>query len=180
MSHLYGFHPGTSITQKGTPEIFQAVRKTLDYRLDHGGAGTGWSRAWLINCAARLLDGEMAHEHIQLLFQKSIFKNLFDAHPPFQIDGNFGYTAGIAEMLLQSHEERKLRLLPALPAAWSSGSITGLRARGDIEVDIYWEDNTLAKAVIHAKKTAHVEIVYQDKELPIELTAGKPFTFIPD
>jgi alpha-L-fucosidase 2 len=180
MSHLYGFHPGTSITQKGTPEIFQAVRKTLDYRLDHGGAGTGWSRAWLINCAARLLDGEMAHEHIQLLFQKSIFKNLFDAHPPFQIDGNFGYTAGIAEMLLQSHEERKLRLLPALPAAWSSGSITGLKARGDIEVDIYWEDNTLAKAVIHAKKTAHVEIVYQDKELPIELTAGKPFTFIPD
>jgi alpha-L-fucosidase 2 len=180
MSHLYGFHPGTSITKEGTPEIFQAVRKTLDYRLDHGGAGTGWSRAWLINCAARLLDGEMAHEHIQLLFQKSIFKNLFDAHPPFQIDGNFGYTAGIAEMLLQSHEEGKLRLLPALPTAWNSGSITGLRARGDIEVDIYWEDNTLSKAVIQPKKTAQVEIVYLDEELPVELTAGKPFTFIPD
>ena len=180
MSHLYGFHPGTSITKEGTPEIFQAVRKTLDYRLDHGGAGTGWSRAWLINCAARLMDGEMAHEHIQLLFQKSIFKNLFDAHPPFQIDGNFGYTAGIAEMLLQSHEEGKIRLLPALPAAWRNGSITGLKARGDLLVDIYWEENSLEKAVVRANKSSQIEIVYQDKVLPVELNAGESFTYIPD
>ena len=180
MSHLYGFHPGTSITIDGTPEIFQAVRKTLDYRLDHGGAGTGWSRAWLINCAARLMDGEMAYEHIQLLFQKSIFKNLFDAHPPFQIDGNFGYTAGIAEMLLQSHEEGKIRLLPALPAAWSTGNIIGLKARGDILVDIYWKDNLLEKAVIKANKSSQIEIVYQEKVSPVDLNAGESFTYIPD
>ena len=180
MSHLYGFHPGTSITKEGTPEIFQAVRKTLDYRLDHGGAGTGWSRAWLINCAARLMDGEMAHEHIQLLFQKSIFKNLFDAHPPFQIDGNFGYTAGIAEMLLQSHEEDRIRLLPALPEAWAKGSITGLKARGDILVDIFWKDNSLEKAVIRASRNKQVEIAYQDQVVPVDLNAGESFTYIPD
>jgi len=180
MSHLYGFHPGTSITKDRTPEIFEAVRKTLDYRLDHGGAGTGWSRAWLINCAARLMDGDMAYEHIQLLFGKSIFKNLFDAHPPFQIDGNFGYTAGIAEMLLQSHEGDIIRLLPALPTAWDSGSITGLRGRGNIEVDIFWEDNNLEKAIITSEKAGHFKIVYKDKELSVAIRAGKSFTFIPD
>lgn len=180
MSHLYGFHPGTSITQEGTPKIFEAVRKTLDYRLEHGGAGTGWSRAWLINCAARLMDGDMAYEHIQLLFKKSIFVNLFDAHPPFQIDGNFGYTAGIAEMLLQSHEGNIIRLLPALPSAWDSGSITGLRARGNIEVDIHWKDNKLEKAIIKAEKGGSIKIVYGDNVLPIAIRAGKSFTFIPD
>jgi alpha-L-fucosidase 2 len=126
------------------------------------------------------MDGEMAYEHIQLLFQKSIFKNLFDAHPPFQIDGNFGYTAGIAEMLLQSHEESKIRLLPALPAAWSTGNIIGLKARGDILVDIYWKDNLLEKAVIKASKSSQIEIVYQDKVLPVDLNAGESFTYIPD
>jgi alpha-L-fucosidase 2 len=180
MSHLYGFHPGTSITEHGTPEIFKAVRKTLDYRLDHGGAGTGWSRAWLINCAARLLDGEMAHEHIQLLFQKSIFKNLFDAHPPFQIDGNFGYTAGIAEMLLQSHEEGKLRLLPALPSAWESGNVTGLKARGGYIVDLYWNNGSLEQAVIKAEKGGSINIVFKDKIIPLTLEEGKSFTFRPE
>jgi len=180
MSHLYGFHPGTSITREGTPEIFEAVRKTLDYRLDHGGAGTGWSRAWLINCAARLMDGDMAHEHIQLLFKKSIFKNLFDAHPPFQIDGNFGYTAGIAEMLLQSHEGDIIRLLPALPTAWDSGSITGLKGRGNLEVDIFWKDNKLTKAIIKAEKAGRFKIVYGDTTLPIALKAGESYIYIPE
>lgn len=180
MSHLYGFHPGTYVTKEGTPDIFEAVRKTLDYRLANGGAGTGWSRAWLINCAARLLDGRMAHEHIQMLFSRSIFTNLFDAHPPFQIDGNFGYTAGVAEMLLQTHEENMIRLLPALPPKWESGSATGLKGRGNIEVDLHWKDNRLEKAVIRAGRSGNFRIVYGDKDLPVNLMRGRAFTFRPD
>jgi alpha-L-fucosidase 2 len=180
MSHLYGFHPGNQITQSKTPEIFEAVRKTLDYRLENGGAGTGWSRAWLINCSARLLDGEMAHEHIQLLLQKSIMDNLFDSHPPFQIDGNFGYTAGVAEMLLQSHEESTIRLLPALPGVWESGYIKGLKARGGFTVDLYWSQNTLDKAVIVAEYDSKADLLYQNISIPIELVAGETYTFKPD
>ena len=179
MSHLYGFHPGTYVTKDGTPEIFDAVRKTLDYRLANGGAGTGWSRAWLINCAARLQDGEMAHEHIQLLFKRSVSRNLFDMHPPFQIDGNFGYTAGIAEMLLQSHEGNTIRLLPALPAAWKSGYVKGLKGRGGIVVDMYWDKGTLTKAIINTEKSGGFSIVYRDKIVPIYLMKGRKFEFIP-
>ena len=179
MSHLYSFHPGTAISKDKTPEIFNAVRKTLDYRLDNGGAGTGWSRAWLINCSARLLDGEMAHEHIQLLLQKSIYDNLFDGHPPFQIDGNFGYTAGIAEMLLQSHEENTLRVLPALPEAWSSGHIKGIKARGGLTLDIFWESGDLSKVTIYAPFNSTLNLVYQDEATPIQIEAGKSFTYQP-
>ncbi|MDO5979883.1 glycoside hydrolase family 95 protein [Flavivirga spongiicola] len=179
MSHLYGFHPGVSVTEKGSPKIFEAVRSTLDYRLKNGGAGTGWSRAWLINCSARLLDGDMAHEHIQLLFKKSMLNNLFDAHPPFQIDGNFGYTAGIAEMLLQSHEDSTIRVLPALPKAWENGSIKGLKARGGLTVNIYWKNNKLTKAELSSKFDHEFNIKYKNNTIPVKLSKGETYTYSP-
>jgi alpha-L-fucosidase 2 len=179
MSHLYGFHPGVSISKDKDPDVFQAVKKTLNYRLENGGAGTGWSRAWLINCSARLLDGEMAHDHIQLLLKYSIYDNLFDGHPPFQIDGNFGYTAGVAEMLLQSHEDKSVRILPALPESWQSGIIKGLRARGGLTLDIYWSQNQLDKALVYSDYNTSIKLIYQDESLPVELKKGERYLFKP-
>jgi alpha-L-fucosidase 2 len=175
MSHLYGFHPGDQVSLSKTPKLFDAVRKTLNYRLKNGGAGTGWSRAWLINCAARLMDGAMAQEHIQLLFEKSIFTNLFDAHPPFQIDGNFGYTAGITEILVQSHEDGIIRLLPALPPNWENGLVKGLKARGNIQVDIKWEANELKRLQMLSKRDTQREIIYKEKNIKVKLQAGVPY-----
>lgn len=145
VSHTYGLHPGQQIDPRRTPDLVAAVRRTLELRLVNGGGGTGWSRAWLVNLFARLGDGDGAHGHLQALLSKCTLPNLFDTHPPFQIDGNFGAAAGVLEMLVQSRaphadepEIYEITVLPALPAAWRRGRVTGLRVRGGFTLNLEW------------------------------------------
>lgn len=182
MSHMYPLYPGSQITPEGTPELAHAARVSLERRLAHGGAYTGWSRAWAIAFWARLQDGDMAWESLIMLMKHSTNASLLDTHPYgksaiFQIDGNFGATAAIAEMLLQSHAEA-VQFLPALPSLWPDGEVKGLRARGNLEVDLRWQRGQAQSAVLRAGSGGRftlrapmgqkIERVTGENDLPLE------------
>lgn len=204
VSHLWGVYPGSEITPYGTPDLFKAARQSLIFR---GDAATGWSMGWKINLWARFLDGDHAYRILQNLIYPAtdktkttpahagLFPNLFDAHPPFQIDGNFGATAGITEMLLESDdpygtptsltpvqagEAAFVNLLPALPSAFPNGSVSGLKARGGLEVAITWRNGKLVQATLKASETKPVKVRYNGKEVSIAAKAGQTYRLGPD
>ena len=195
ISQLFALYPADMISLRKTPELAAAARATLERRLSFGGGHTGWSRAWIINHWARLGDGEKLYENVSALLSHSTSKNLFDMHPPFQIDGNFGGSAGIAEALLQSHSG-EINLLAALPKEWSEGSFRGLRARGGFTVSAEWKNGRLCKAEITASQDGKCTVVcgrddrifcgseelpseYKDGALTFEAAAGEAYTLVP-
>ena len=178
LSMLYGLHPASLITKTKTPELFKAAYVSIRRRLSGGGGHTGWSRAWIINFFARLGSGNECEKHIRLLFAKSTYPNLFDAHPPFQIDGNFGAPAGIAEMLIQSHDSdggvARAELLPALPDSWKDGSFRGLRARGGLTVSAEWKDSRLTAFTVLSDRDVRVHVTCRGEALlEADMSAGE-------
>jgi len=201
VSHMFGLFPGSEITPYGTPDLFAAARKSLEMR---GDEATGWSMGWKINLWARLLDGDHAYLILRNLIRPAVegekarsglYRNLFDAHPPFQIDGNFGAAAGIAEMLLQSHDPYAtpvsltavqrgqagfIHLLPALPSALGSGSVSGLTARGGVTVAIVWKAGKLVSASIRAAESKPLKVRYAGKEIVLDAQGGRTYRVGPD
>ncbi len=181
VSHLWGLHPGREINVDDTPEMMEAARKSLQMR---GDDGTGWSLAWKINFWARLQDAEHTFAMVKMLLRPAdkaggSYPNLFDAHPPFQIDGNFGGAAGIGEMLLQSHA-RYVDILPALPAALSQGEVRGLKARGNFEIDMQWKEHILQELQVKSKAGLPLRLRYRGKTITLETKKNKTYTFDAD
>jgi len=177
ISHLFGLFPSDQINESN-PEIYEAAKRTIARRIENGGGSTGWSRAWTICFYTRLKDGENAYKHLKYLLKKCTANNLFDIHPPFQIDGNFGGVAAITEMFLQSHlgspDNRVTELLPALPNDWNKGSVKGIKARGNLTFDISWENSILKSAAVTAESDCTLRIKLNDKTE--NLKANKPYT----
>ncbi|KAB7728690.1 glycoside hydrolase family 95 protein [Rudanella paleaurantiibacter] len=178
ISHLFALHPGHQINAVQTPDLMDAVRKSLDYRMANGGGHTGWSAAWLVSQYARLGEAEKAKASLDVVGAKSTSINLFGQHPPFQMDANFGTTAGIAEMLLQSHVETPeggvlIDLLPALPASWANGAVGGLVARGGYNISMNWKSGQLEQVTVEARQSGRATLRYKDQSKPIMLKKGE-------